>query len=89
MTTISPFVRFNTVRLCYYGGVEEIKEKCEWITMLLRPLKHPLNGSKFHFQGAVSDRLYYFNDNAMLSKHIEEELLPICSACSSYNFEIW
>ena len=65
-----------------------MEEKYEWVTKLLQTLKHALNGSKFQF--SVFDRLYDFNnfDNSMLFKHIEEELLPICNACRSYNFDI-
>ena len=56
--------------------------------MLLQPLKQELSGAKFQFSGAVSDSLYDFIDNSMLFHHIEEEILLICNACRSYNFEI-
>ena len=56
--------------------------------MLLVSVKHAINGAKFKFRVAVSSRLSDFTDNPMLLAHLEEELLPICNACRSYEFAI-
>ena len=56
--------------------------------MLLKTSKNALNGAKLKFQGNVSGHLNDFTDHSMLLSHIEKELLPIASACHSYNFGI-
>ena len=64
-----------------------MKQKCEWVAMLLQPLKHALNGSKLEFRGLITDDIVD-NSSSILYMHIEEELLPICNACCSYYFNI-
>ena len=58
------------------------------VSMLLKTSKGALNGAKLKFQGNVSGHLNDFTDHSMLLSHIEKELLPIASACHSYNFGI-
>ena len=65
-----------------------MKQKCEWVTMLLQPLKQEINGAKLEFLGFISDPFDDSFDKSILFKHIEDELLPICNACRSYNFDI-
>ena len=61
--------------------------------MLLQPIKHAINGAEFEFRGDVSStrrssRLSDFTDNSMIFAHLEKELLPICNACRSYEFDL-
>ena len=90
LLSIPAFVRFNTVELaCSTGtGTKRIKTKCEWIKMILQPIKRALKGAKLEFRGDISDRFCDFTDNSMLLTHIEKELLPIANACRSYKFNI-
>ena len=76
------------------GLFERINEKCERFQLLLQPIKHAINGAKFEFNGQIynNNNLFTdtdFTDNSMLLAYLEEELLPICNACSSYKFEIY
>ena len=54
--------------------------------MLLQPIKHAINGAKFEFDSCLD---VFAANNSMLLLHLEEELLPICTACRSYKFKIY
>ena len=83
------FVRFDTIMIDYYPGNKFITKKCKWIKSVLLPLKHCMDGANLEFYCDIN-AIYAsdFYDHSILLAHIENELLPICSACRSFKFVI-
>ena len=89
LVAIPPYIRFDSVALVYYPVIERINQKCEWIQMILQPIKRAIAGAKFEFGGIIAMHLDDFSDHTMLLTHLQKELLPICDACRSYKFKIF
>ena len=68
-----------------------MKQKCRRFQILLQPIKHAINDAKFEFIGQIYNNNSFrdFTDNSMLLTHLEEEMIPICNACRSYEFKIY
>ena len=92
LLSIPAFIRFNSVKLDYWIvwiGYVLKKRKCEEIQMLLQPIRQAIHGAKFEFRGDVRGRFDRdVADDSILLAHLEKELLKICNACRSYEFDI-
>ena len=65
-----------------------MKEKCDWVPMLLQPIKEFVNGSEIKFCAAIDQQnMSSFNDHETLLEYIRNELLPIWDTCRSYKFK--
>ena len=92
------YLRFDKVRLDYaethtrYGRQKHtIKEKCEWLQVLLLPLRRAMNESQLEFKCDIephSDSYYTFKSHTMLLNFIGDQLLPLYDSCRSYKFII-
>ena len=62
---------------------KKLKKECEWIQMILQPLKTAIKGAEFVFD--------YPEDSMLLTRltHFGKEILPICDTCRSYRFKIF
>ena len=65
-----------------------MKEKCDWVPMLLQPIKESMNGAKIEFRGKIDqEHMSSFNNHETLLEHIGNELLPIWNNCCRYEFD--
>ena len=66
-----------------------MKEKCDWVSMLLQSIKEFANGSEIKFRAKIGQQhMSFFNDHETLLEYIGNELLPIWDTCRRYKFNI-
>ena len=89
---IPSFLRFDEVVIAYRESEEKlIEEKREFAMKHLRPLSRALMGSTLKIWCSIDEEyeLLRFRSYSTLLAHIEEEILPVCGTCRSYNFNVW
>lgn len=85
-----PFVRFDDVRLNYFGGTDLIPNKCQTFTRQLQKLPRLNETNSICIWATVSEKRQrgYFIDHTQLLKHLRNKLLPICGYRQKFEYHI-
>lgn len=88
MPIYRPYLRFKQVKLNFYG-LKPIEEKREIIKRILLTFVLAIKDSMFEFHGRIYRKEGTdFRDHLELCDYFKDELLPICSNCREYEFDV-